>query len=477
MSKVWKIWIILFVTAGVLGLATSGAVTLVKKSAAASYQQKFPEGTEKHLENYEEILDLAHQPELTEEQLRLFQEKKNELASEQEDLLKADLWDLATGKKQPSVIADFMYGQGWQEKVKTEKTIHAGMEILAIVSTVSLLTGLIVAAGVGVKVATGSARSKHKAKKEVKKANKAAPKLQKDTSKKAAPVERPQEAKPSQKSEDDTEEDEASEPKKKPGLLKAVKTDSAKEHKTQRQRNFEKYKAQKSKEDDLKAQAETSDQKSVEPQDEKPKVGAFSSQRLKQAGLTGVRFGNNSDESTQGGLSQQVAKLQNMMSTAPVKESISELTEQMSAIREFASQQQDRFRQLQDGYDWNIIKRFCLRIIRCIDNLDARLDYLAAEEEDTSDLEEVRDELLFALESSGVEKFTPDLLADYKGLERYAEAVSQREMTEDEDLVGKVAKVVRPGYQYILNDNEIKVVRTAQVKLYSQKLTAVSGVR
>jgi molecular chaperone GrpE (heat shock protein) len=155
-----------------------------------------------------------------------------------------------------------------------------------------------------------------------------------------------------------------------------------------------------------------------------------------------------------------------LMSTEPVSNTLDELTQEVSAIREFAAQQQDRVKQLQEGYDWTIIKRFCLRIIRCIDNLDDRINSLAARNKETQLLEDVRDELVFALESSGVEQFEPVLKAQYKGLEKIAEAVREKEHTEHAGLSGKIAKVVRAGYRYVLNDDDVKIVRAAQVKLY-----------
>ena len=155
-----------------------------------------------------------------------------------------------------------------------------------------------------------------------------------------------------------------------------------------------------------------------------------------------------------------------LMSTEPVSNTLDELTQEVSAIREFAAQQQDRVKQLQEGYDWTIIKRFCLRIIRCIDNLDDRINSLAAQNKETQLLEDVRDELVFALESSGVEQFEPAINAHYKGLEKIAEAVREKEHTEHAGLSGKIAKVVRSGYRYVLNDDDVKIVRAAQVKLY-----------
>ena len=81
-------------------------------------------------------------------------------------------------------------------------------------------------------------------------------------------------------------------------------------------------------------------------------------------------------------------------------------------------------------------------------------------------LNETRDELLFALESSGVEQFVPEINSDYCGQERFAEAVKEKEHCDDPQLIGKIAKVIKPGYQYSVDENNIKVVRPAMIKLF-----------
>jgi len=165
-------------------------------------------------------------------------------------------------------------------------------------------------------------------------------------------------------------------------------------------------------------------------------------------------------------------KLTQLYSTAPGTEPITadknltELTQEVSAIRQFASLQQDRVRQLQDGYDWTIIKRFCMRIIRCIDNLDSRIRNLSEQGTEIGYLQDVRDELVFAIESSGVEQIQIQTGSDYKGSEKIAEAVAEKEHTDNPELAGKVARVVRPGYQYAINDQQVRVVRSVQVVLY-----------
>jgi molecular chaperone GrpE (heat shock protein) len=150
----------------------------------------------------------------------------------------------------------------------------------------------------------------------------------------------------------------------------------------------------------------------------------------------------------------------------PITSTLKELAQQVSAIRDYAASQQGRVEKLQDGYDWSIIRTFCLRVIRCIDNVEKRIENLGQDDEATAHLEEIRDEMLFALESSGVEKFEPELSSDYRGQEKLAEAVKEKQASNKPDCVGRIAKVLRSGYRYIIDDENFKVVRTAQVKLF-----------
>jgi len=101
----------------------------------------------------------------------------------------------------------------------------------------------------------------------------------------------------------------------------------------------------------------------------------------------------------------------------PITSTLKELAQQVSAIRDYAASQQNRVEKLQDGYDWTIIRTFCLRVIRCIDNIEKRMEDLGKDDGATAHLEEIRDELVFALESSGVEKFEPELNSEFHGQE------------------------------------------------------------
>ena len=151
----------------------------------------------------------------------------------------------------------------------------------------------------------------------------------------------------------------------------------------------------------------------------------------------------------------------------PIDNTLTDLSQQVSAIREYAANQQDRLEKLQDGYDWNIIRTVCLRGIRAVDNLESRIVQLKDDDVETTHLEEVRDELIFALESSGIEQFEPETDSEYRGQEKLAEAVKEKQGCDDPEQAGKIANVIRPGYQYFINEGNVKIVRPAQVRLYA----------
>ena len=175
-------------------------------------------------------------------------------------------------------------------------------------------------------------------------------------------------------------------------------------------------------------------------------------------------------------LEKHIAEFRKMVQTVektgienppPFSIAIKELMQQLSAIREYAIDQQDRVRKLQEGYDWNIIKSFGLKVIRCIDNIEQRLDTLDDTDGDYEQLSHIRDELIFALESSGIEQYRPQINSDYKGQERTAETVRERAQSNSPSQKGRIAQVLRPGYRHFIDDENFRIIRTARVKLFN----------
>jgi len=157
---------------------------------------------------------------------------------------------------------------------------------------------------------------------------------------------------------------------------------------------------------------------------------------------------------------------QKTVESGPIISTLSQLNEQISAIRQYAAQQQQRVARLESGYDWNIIRTFCLKIIRCMDNLEDRICQDASRGLDTEQLEQVHDELLFALEASGLEQFRPQVGQTMEGLHGQVEVAKERQAPPNPALTGRIAQVLRPGYRYLIDHQRARVVRMARVRLY-----------
>jgi len=432
MSKTWTMWAVVFVAAGMSGLGLVAWNLYQEDKALQPYRNQFNQNDDEYLRLYEEWNRLTPEQKADNPwgQGHYGGSKTNEqLRSEQPARLKSDLVDLATGAKEPHVLADFLYGNNWQDEVDQYRRKKEIRDAVSFASIVTLLAGTLILLANTAKWLTGF--------------------LRKDPADSPASVASgflPSES-PSGKPAPETPVNRfAAAAETAAGRNKAVShhrcSDGPGMFDSSKWRPTDAVPVQ-------------------EPVSWKidratPRQNAAQLDPI-TAVVAGVPVSEFPDS----------LPIENLMSTAPVASNLAELTQQVSAIREFAAQQQDRVRQLQEGYDWNIIKRFCLRIIHCIDNLENRIQQAAGQEQNADLLRDVRDELVFALESSGVEQFQVQPDCEYKGLEKRVEAVKERTPAPNPRLRGKIAEVVRPGYEYVLNDQEARVVRCAQVKLYS----------
>lgn len=431
MSKTWTMWAIVFVAAGLSGLGLVSWNLYQEDKELRPYRNQFNQNDDEYLQLYEEWNRLTPEQK-TENPWGHGQyggSKTNEqLRSEQPARLKADIVDLATGAKEPHVLADLLYGSDWQQQVDQYRRKKEIRDAVIFGSIVTLLAGTLILLASIAKWLTGALRKKKSSEFSIP----AVPSSPIDSSVKSS-----------------TEL---------PGnrLTATAEGPSGQNTAVSHRRCSDgpgMFDSSKWKPSDLEPIHEPVSWKNEDA------TGRQESTELDPitAVVAGVPVSAFPDS----------VAIQNLMSTTPVVSNLAELTQQVSAIREFAAQQQDRVRQLQEGYDWNIIKRFCLRIIHCIDNLETRILHTSDQSHDTDLLRDVRDELVFALESSGVEQFQVQPDSEYKGLEKRVEAVKERVPAPNPRLRGKIAEIVRPGYEYVLNDQEARVVRCAQVKLYS----------
>lgn len=414
MNRNWVILSLLLLLIGTIGLGTVYFEKNRQAKETASYKMRYQQENEEFFALYKKWCLLSP---YEQRKVRVnFRQGTNattqaELEKEQYARLKASLPELAWKVKQPPLLADLLYGDNWQTEVEKYRKKQRTLSNVETTSIVFIVSSLIVAIGYSCKRMawrfTWTQKLFEKFRADVK--------CQEQT---------------------ETEEDTAS-PEQEDGddLLVAS-----------HQRASSDYNI------DIGAPVKGSKNKT-------------DTQKLQKT--LGIQATNFDDHVSQFSKTGQKQEMITSMATEPVSNSLNELTQEVSAIREFAAQQQDRVRQYQEGYEWTIIKRFCLRIIRCVDHIEERIYQAGQEGTSIEHLEDARDELLFALESSGVDQFAPEIDSDYRGQEKLAEAIREKEKTDDNALSGKIARIVRYGYEYSLSDENVKVVRTAQVKLYS----------
>jgi len=432
MKKSWVIWTVVPVLLGGLALAAVVIDIHSERRQIAAHKDNGDHGVEEYLQQYYEWSVLSPEERIENpwgQGKYGGAETREKLIHRQRERLKADLPDLASGTTITAEVADVIYGQGWQKEVEKFRRRSDTRDAIAVIGTMAILGGIIVCIGFAVH------HNLH-------------------------------------------------------GHIAFAETEDSDSEKSLRRRKTDRRSTARQKRpvaDDLVSEIIASareEKEEAEDQRPAPAIGAKSEAigyfrefgagkasadrtlELKNTLRDRAAGFQTADTPTSGG-----GALGTLMSSSPVATELTELTQEVSAIREFAAKQQDRVRQLQDGYDWGIIKRFCLRIIRCIDNLDERINCPQEQGPHLAALLDVRDELVFSLESSGVEQFQPEINSDYKGLEKTAEAVKTRVPAPSPDLVGKIADIVRPGYRYSVSDEDVKIVRCAQVKIYSESLT------
>lgn len=418
--KTWTTWILLLLLPGSAGWLTVFLQRSAHQQRVNASQQLYKEQAEEYLAMYDRWNGLS-----TEDKLENpwgqdpygGPEIMKKLREHQDERLLSSLPDLLGGADIPPEMADILFGADWQQTVDAHRQRLETQEIILIMSSVLLGTGgLLTAVFLGRAAFLLVRRPSRQPKQPAAEADDAAPEIP------------PQPADDAEPETEETETPEPGEPRG-PSIAETL------------------------------GYFETVRQKNRKPANDQANAGSVDQQLsdISRASLALL-------EETRAAADPA---LENLMTPEPVAKELNELTEQMSAIRQFAAEQQTHIRKLQDGYDWLIIKRFCLRIIRCIDNLEDRLVLFESKNKDTSVLQDIHDELIFALESSGVEAFEPDLGREYRGFEKYAEAVKERTDNEDPARSGTIAEIVRPGYQYLISDEDVKIVRCAQVKLYA----------
>jgi len=227
---------------------------------------------------------------------------QEQLKQEQLIKLKADLTDLAKGVKSPPIFADVLYGDNWRQEVSKYKKKMKLVRGIVFGSTVSILGGVLIGLIYHSQCVIPSIAGKFRCSMQV----------NKEVVKEGRVCENTEAETPARLNTDSNRRVRQTQPNE-----SRYNDGAGHFHRRRHQRPADSLELKES----LSSQAES--------------------------------FGKEAGQFEHSVVTEQIAKL---MSTEPVSNSLNELTQEVSAIREFAAEQQDRVKQLQEGYDWTIIK-------------------------------------------------------------------------------------------------------------------------
>lgn len=145
--------------------------------------------------------------------------------------------------------------------------------------------------------------------------------------------------------------------------------------------------------------------------------------------------------------------------------------EQVQALNAIATERGDELRQYKEGFIFARTRQMILGIIASLDSIRLYEQELArigdsASERDRKYLQAIAQRLQDVLADQDIEEFSPDLRSKASSDRALIKTVRAEE-TQDKNQVGTIAQVVHPGYRLYITSDESRIVRPAQVIVYS----------
>jgi len=157
-----------------------------------------------------------------------------------------------------------------------------------------------------------------------------------------------------------------------------------------------------------------------------------------------------------------IALLNEMLKTHldDVSNKVETMKEEVKAVKELTQEKDEKIRRYEEGYDQKNIKQF-------MDEFFKIIDYIKKERitSDSNSLEEIEEDLLLLLEKNGIQMIDIHVGDSYEGQSKFAKVVD----TEDTYDVSKnaiIKEVRRNGYFVQIDENNIRVLRPAEVVVY-----------
>lgn len=146
--------------------------------------------------------------------------------------------------------------------------------------------------------------------------------------------------------------------------------------------------------------------------------------------------------------------------------SFSTIIDFLSTIQNIAEDRSKEIDRYRNGYDYCNTKIFLKSIIRIIDQIDEYLSKVDQNNDFHDVLDDIKDEILILLENNHIEEMLPitgskysSTSPDYKVVKRIEAPSSDLEMT--------IKEVVKTGYKLNISDEQSKIIREAEVVIFS----------
>lgn len=151
------------------------------------------------------------------------------------------------------------------------------------------------------------------------------------------------------------------------------------------------------------------------------------------------------------------------------KQIFKDISEQLKTFETFSKEKSNELKQYKEGYDLNKNKALFLSIIDSISFINSATAKITNEQSVAKDyLIATKDKLEIILSNYSIEQFTPEInkkITDVEG----CEPILQTADTDDDTKVNFIQSVVSPGYELTIKQGEKRILKKAEVMVYSKK--------
>ena len=143
-----------------------------------------------------------------------------------------------------------------------------------------------------------------------------------------------------------------------------------------------------------------------------------------------------------------------------LKSEITNMKNLFISLNSELTEKEEELKKYKKGYEKTVLKKFFNSLID-INELTANLNINSSEK----DISNLKNYILFVLQDLEIEQFLPIINEDFRtqgGVNTHGEGIETNDKSND----GKVVKVLKNGYKYILDDGSVEVIQNAVAQVY-----------